>query len=58
MLTVTAIFETNNCRTWISGEAHNVAAKLNKAQDSSPRTYKLIRIDKGETFKSKKLFNL
>ena len=58
MLTVTAIFETNNCRTWISGEAYNVAAKLNKAQDSSPHTYKLIRIDKGETFKSKKLFNL
>ena len=58
MMTVTAIFETNNCRTWISGHPHNVADKLNKAQDSSPRTYKLIRIDKGETFKSKKLFNL
>ena len=56
MLTVTAIFETNNCRTWISGETHNVAARLMKAKESSPKTYKLIRLDKGETFKSKKLF--
>ena len=57
MLTVTAIFETNNCSTWISGETHNVAARLMKAKESSPKTYKLIRLDKGETFKSKKLFN-
>ncbi len=56
MLTVTAIFETNNCRTWISGETHNVAARLMKAQESSPKTYKLIRMEKGETF-NKKLFN-
>ena len=57
MLTVTAIFETNNCRTWISGQTHNVAAQLIKAKESSPKTYKLIRMDRGETFKSKKLFN-
>jgi hypothetical protein len=56
MLTVTAIFETNNCRTWISGETHNVAAQLIKARESSPKTYKLIRMDKGETF-NKKLYN-
>ena len=57
MLTVTAIFETNNCRTGSSGDTHNVAARVMKAKESSPKTYKLIRLDKGETFKSKKLFN-
>ena len=33
MMTVTAIFETNNCRTWISGQTHNVAAQLIKAKE-------------------------
>ena len=58
MMTVTAIFETNNCRTWVSGQTHNVAAHLIKAKESSPETYKLIRMDKGETFKPKAKFSM
>jgi hypothetical protein len=58
MLTVTAIFETNNCRTWISGETHNVSAHLIKAKESSPESYKLIRMDKGNTTKPKAKFSM
>ena len=58
MLTVTAIFETNNCRTWISGETHNVSAHLIKAKKPSPETYKLIRMDKGNTTKPEPKFSM
>lgn len=58
MLTVTAIFETNNCRTWVSGQTHNVAAQLIKARESSPDTYKLIRMDKGNTTKPMAKFSM
>ena len=57
-MTVTAIFETNNCRTWISGETHNVSAHLVKARESAPETYKLIRMDKGNTTKPKTKFSM
>jgi hypothetical protein len=57
-MTVTAIFETNNCRTWVSGQPHNVAAHLIKAKESSPETYKLIRMDKGDTTKPEPKFSV
>ena len=58
MLTVTAIFETNNCRTWTYGQPHIVAAQLIKAKESSPETYKLIRMDKGDTTKPEPKFSM
>ncbi len=58
MMTVTATFETNNCRTWITGETHTVSAHLVEARESSPETFKLIRMDKGNTTEPKTKFSM
>jgi|TARA_R110000744_G_scaffold233864_1_gene351765 hypothetical protein len=46
---VTAIYETNNCRTWISGRPSEVKSNLTKIERDAPETFKLIRMDKGDT---------
>jgi hypothetical protein len=44
---VTAIFETRNLRTWISGNRATIQGRLDKIKATYPKTFKLVEIRTG-----------
>jgi len=55
-MAVTAIYETNNCRTFFTASSYSEAVvKLSIIQRANMNSYKLISINKGEGLKSSKI---
>jgi hypothetical protein len=48
-MTVTAIFETNNCRTWTTGSVSQVQTTLKTQEAMNPNTFKVIEIREGKS---------
>ena len=50
---VTAIYETNNCRTWFTATSYSAAVvKLSMIQRANRDSYKLISVNNGAGLKS------
>jgi hypothetical protein len=53
---ITAIYETNNLRTWTTGSASEVQTTLKTQKVMSPDTFKVVEIREGKSagFNTKK----